>query len=232
MEPEQLRELIDTVNNQGTLKEAFEIQVDFEPVEDEESSDYKDDAQDIIGYAKKKYNGQAWQVVNTDSGEVMADYEGYDAAEDPKKGERAGFFPGEIEKRDKVEEPEQDDFEDQPKISGTEARRLAFSVADKIGELFPDGDPADAIAMVLRKAGYKTGPDLFDIDDEVSKVVRDQFELQFGDDIYGYYNDILSQMQGDDPNQFGDYTPLEEAKRIKGQEKSVNESFRQWKRKL
>ncbi len=194
-------EITEDDNSLGTN---YTLEIDGEDVKK------NDEPEDLITYAGEHGEGLEWMVYDTETGDVAATWDGTGFLQDAAKSSshREGKLPGwerEEEARRAPEVEDEDEWNEnwylEHLVSDKEAKMLSQKVVWKIGENWPDGDPMDAVVMVMRR-NVNIGPEREGWDQALEKV-KIAFEKSEGTDFYGYFNQLTDQMQADNPGRHG-----------------------------
>ena len=168
--------------------DSIEPQGEYALYANNELVDYSDDLGTLKDMAIEY---DEWHISHADSGEEIAASDVVEPEPEP-----------ELE----PEPEEEDEYDYEETISDDDAMRIARNIEMNFGNTFPDGDPTDGAMRELEKAGYPHTHSMFY---DVADKVQDAFSKQTGSDgYYGYYDDLLSQVQADNPGEFSDYSKL------------------------
>lgn len=188
-------ELTEDDNSLGT---SYTLEVDGEEVKK------NDDAEDLMHHAEQ-HAGVEWIIYDSETGDIAASSDGDGFLQDAGRDtiNRQGRAPGWERENELLrnpaqpEEPFEDDWWKEFLINDKDAGILAQRIMHKIGEIWPDGDPMDAIVMVMKKHAH-LDPDSIGWDAAINKV-QTTFEANEGVDFYGYFNQLTDQLQADNP---------------------------------
>ena len=138
---------------------------------------------DLMSKVKEEYADQYWTITNPKTGEIIEDAEG-----NKKVHPTHGFNKGELKEPPKPitpKVPEESYETSPPALSANVASKIACRVMEKISNTYPDLDPSDCFQMVM---------DRFNIKEKNYPQITQEFEKQFGTDIYGFYDSLGEDM--------------------------------------
>lgn len=199
----QVEEEEEITEDDNSLGSSYTLEVDGEVIKK------NDDAKDLMSHAEN-HAGVDWVVYDTETGDIAAssDEDGFLQDADRDTINRQGKAPGWERKEELLRNPEQpgepfeEDWWKEFLITNEQAKTLAQRIMMKIGESWPDGDPMDAVIMIMKK---HANLELSSIGwDTAFDKVKKAFELEHGGDFYDYFDELTQQMQADNPERFDD----------------------------
>lgn len=124
---------------------------------------------------------QDWALIDSETGEVLANNTG--AGSERAKSELDQYRKDRDRELERFRrELDTDDSDHGEPIDKATARKMAQQIIDRIGNSFPDGDPADAVMAVMQ---YRTPGDRGY--EKVMDVFRD---MTGAEDAYDYYDQL------------------------------------------
>lgn len=148
------------------------------------------DLNSLILLGKEELQNEEWFIKDNQTDEVM-----YTSNDDTAGGVQD--YESIKQELDQDEDDDNDDMNDiNVGISNEEANIIARKIEMNFGNYFPDGDPIDGAMQEIEKAGYGSWDT---VDYSVMEKVANAFKANTGYDYYDYYDQLLTQIQQDNP---------------------------------
>lgn len=191
-----IRKLVETLDRIATVKESSTVRIgtelmingrpaDLDALVDQHEeigpalafgtdADAEEALNDVLG-------NQDWALIDSETGEILADSEGRGAQR--QKADIEKYRRDQEKELEKIrsQRDQEDDEYGQP-LDRALVNRLAQKLVDELGNSYPDLDPADAVAKVLKNRGPG--------DRGYEQVMKQFQQITGAEDPYDYYDMI------------------------------------------